>query len=190
MTVSIQKQKAKLREEIKKSRFRISEDTYLSQSNNIERLALKFIENQNAKVVHSFISINERNEVNTHGLIKQLIEKGLTVIVPLMNGDFLEHSILESFLDLEPNSFGILEPNSRYHSDLKKIDIIFVPLLCIDQFGNRLGYGKGYYDRFLETTEALKIGLLFEEFVLDEIPTEDHDIKLDGFITENGVRLL
>lgn len=107
-----------------------------------------------------------------------------------MNGDELEHSKINSTNELVKNTLGILEPKENLKIDTRKIDLILVPLLGVDIRGNRLGYGKGYYDKFLQTAEALKIGLAFEEFVLDEIPSEKHDVKLDGFITEKGVRLL
>jgi len=107
-----------------------------------------------------------------------------------MNGEMLEHSKLESMDNLIQKSWGVIEPQKQIIADIQSIDIIFVPLLGIDNKGNRLGYGKGYYDRFLETSDALKIGLVFEDFILESIPSEKHDVKLDGFITEKGVRLL
>ncbi|HAW79119.1 MAG TPA: hypothetical protein DCX27_05000 [Balneola sp.] len=64
------------------------------------------------------------------------------------------------------------------------IDIIIVPLLAADLHFNRLGYGKGFYDRFLENEKAIKVGVLFSEFILEEIPVEDFDEKLDILISE------
>ncbi len=187
---SVQKQKAKLRIELKELRSKITKDDYQVKSEQIKDALISFLGKQKAEIIHCFISMNSRLEVDTHSIIDELFKMGKTIVVPIMKGDFLEHSTLESIHELIENSWGVLEPEKKSRIDVKSIDMVIVPLLGVDENGNRLGYGKGYYDKFLETTEALKIGLVFEKFVFKHIPTEKHDIKLDGFITEKGVRLL
>lgn len=188
--ITIQEKKASLRKVLKEKRSKILNRDYEYKCNQIEQLLLPFINDQKFEFIHCFVSMNKKFEVNTHPIIEDLLSKGKTVIVPVMNGDELEHSKINSTNELVKNTLGILEPKENLKIDTRKIDLILVPLLGVDIRGNRLGYGKGYYDKFLQTAEALKIGLAFEEFVLDEIPSEKHDVKLDGFITEKGVRLL
>ena len=119
-------------------------------------------------------------------MISELLLIRKKVIVPIMNSDELTHSELTSIEEISTNQWGIMEPKTKILTDLDDIDIILVPLLALDKKGNRLGYGKGYYDKFLTSSKSLKIGLVFEDFVYDTIPYENHDVKLDGFVTERG----
>ena len=188
--LSIKEQKIKLRLEIKELRARTSNIDYQKKNDCIKKILFSFIEQQNAEIIHCYLSMNDQFEVNTFPVITRLLQLGKTVVVPLMVGNTLEHSQLFSINDLRKNSWGVLEPKITYKIDINRIDLIFVPLLGVDLNGNRLGYGKGHYDKFLISSKALKIGLVFEEFVYDEIPFEQHDIKLDGIISEKEVRFL
>lgn len=129
--------------------------------------------------------MNDRKEVNTHSLLKDLISSGKKVIVPVTDFETgeLKHSELWSFKDLKENKWGVLEPD-EIHPQKQKTDLILVPLLAADKDFNRLGYGKGFYDRFLKKENAVKIGLLFDGFLVDQIPVENFDEKLDILITE------
>ncbi len=100
----------------------------------------------------------------------------------------LEAFSVSSITDLIPGNFGILEPPEIEvcHVAPENIDMILVPALAIDQRGNRLGYGKGFFDRFLIRTNALAIGVIFSSFVFPKIPSTFHDVPLAGIITENG----
>ena len=132
--------------------------------------------------------MNERNEVNTQPLIQELISRGIKVIVPITDFESgtLNHSMLTSFEELESNKWGVLEPKEMDETDYKP-DIILVPLLAADLEFNRLGYGKGFYDRFLSESSALTIGLVFQEYILNKIPVERFDQKLDILVTEKEV---
>jgi 5-formyltetrahydrofolate cyclo-ligase len=102
----------------------------------------------------------------------------------------LSHVKVESVSTLVPNKWGVPEPKNGQKIDVATLDLVLVPLLAIDNKGNRLGYGKGFYDRFLKKTTAQRIGLVFSNFVLDEVPSEPFDEQLDGYFTENGLRYL
>ncbi len=145
----------------------------------------QFIE---ARCIHVFVSMNERNEVNTQPLIQELISRGIKVIVPITDFESgtLNHSMLTSLEELESNKWGVLEPKEMDETDYKP-DIILVPLLAADLEFNRLGYGKGFYDRFLTESSALTIGLVFQEYILNKIPVERFDQKLDILVTEKEV---
>ena len=87
------------------------------------------------------------------------------------------------------NQFSIREPVSTNKSDPKIFDVVFIPLLAFDKFGERVGYGGGYYDRFLVNTQknVLKVGLSYFEPVDKILDIEEHDIKLDFVITPSRV---
>ena len=190
MMDSILQQKSRLRKQIKIERSKISPELFGIRCQNIRRILISFITDRNINVVHCFISMTKQFEVDTYSIIDELLKKGKKIFVPVMNENELEHSELMSINELRKNQWGVHEPLTKIFGNLDSIDIILVPLLAIDNNGNRLGYGKGYYDRFLMKTKALKIGLVFDDFVLNEIPIENHDIKLDGFITEKGIKFM
>ncbi len=138
--------------------------------------------------VHCFVSMNKRKEVNTHDFIKELLSSNKKLTIPATDfesGELL-HSKLNSFDDLQENKWGVLEPVNVIEVELG-FDLILIPLLAADRSYNRLGYGKGFYDRFLKNSDAIKIGLLFDEFILNKIPVEDFDQKLDILITDKSV---
>lgn len=142
-----------------------------------------------AERIHSYISMNQRNEVNTHFLIRELLEEGKEVIVPVTNFEdgMLSHVQLHDFDELQPNKWGLLEPPVTDTVEARSFDIILIPMAAADIKGNRLGYGKGFYDRFLSGCKGTKIGLLFHRFIQEEIPSEDFDVKMDMLISEKGV---
>ena len=88
---------------------------------------------------------------------------------------------------LELGSFHIEEPVGDEFADPETMELIVVPAVAYDRRGNRLGRGKGYYDRLLATTKASKIGVAYEFQVVDDIPAESHDVPVDIVITENGI---
>lgn len=105
--------------------------------------------------------------------------------LPRVNGVNLE--ILpydESHLEL--GSFHIEEPTGADTVDPSEIELVVVPAVAYDRRGNRLGRGKGFYDRLLKTTKATKIGIGYEFQLVDEVPTEPHDVAMDIIITQNS----
>lgn len=146
---------------------------------------LSLDEYKNAKCIMTYVSFND--EVDTFKIIDDAINKGKRVAVPKVLGDDMFASEINSLNDLEAGRFGILEPKS--FKEISNIDICIVPGLAFDKKLNRLGYGKGYYDRFLAGLNVLKIGLCYIDSVLDEIPVYETDIAMDLIVTEKG-RLL
>ena len=91
-----------------------------------------------------------------------------------------------SYADLQKGNFDILEPTTQEHQG--DIDIMFVPGVAFDKHGTRLGYGAGYYDRFLQQNpSSLKIGVCYHDAILESIPKEDHDIVMDFVLSEHGL---
>ncbi|MBO6621192.1 MAG: 5-formyltetrahydrofolate cyclo-ligase [Balneola sp.] len=185
---SVSDQKSELRARMLKLRKSIDEEDWQARSETIINELKKIPEFINSDVIHCYVSMNDRKEVNTHSLLNDLISSGKKVIVPVTDFETgeLKHSELRSFEDLKKNKWGVPEPD-EIHPQKQKTDLILVPLLAADKDFNRLGYGKGFYDRFLKKENAVKIGLLFDEFILDQIPVENFDEKLDILITEKMI---
>lgn len=186
---SVSEQKSLLRKEMIAKRQSLSQEEWEEKSSLILGHILSSSEFKSARTIHCFISMNDRFEVDTHRLINEMLAVGKEVIVPITDfkSGTLSHSKLESFSDLKPNKWGVLEPDQKKAVKTDEIDLVLVPLLAADKFGNRLGYGKGFYDRFLAETNALAFGLVFSDFILENIPTDSFDKKLNGLISEKGL---
>lgn len=142
---------------------------------------------KNAETVCTFLSAFK--EPDTIGIVKQLWEKKCRVIVPISDTETntLSLSYIDSMDDLKKGAYGILEPSVVKTADEKDIDVILVPGLAFDRHGGRMGFGKGYYDRLLETSSTVKIGLCYDFQLFDTIPTESHDVPMDFIITEKEI---
>lgn len=138
------------------------------------------------KVLHVFLPIEKRNEPNTWLLIDRLRREFPTVriSIPKVNGT-MENFYFEGLHQLENNAWGIPEPKQGIPTPTEKIDLVLVPLLAFDRIGHRVGYGKGYYDRFLSgcRVDCKKIGLsLFKPIDRIEDIMKD-DIAMNGCVT-------
>jgi 5-formyltetrahydrofolate cyclo-ligase len=140
---------------------------------------------------HIFLPIEKKKEVDTSSIINILTGKKKQVVISKSN--FKDCSLTNYILDddviLELNNYGIPEPRNGKKIKTDLIDVVFIPLLAFDKSGNRVGYGKGFYDRFLKELpkKTIKIGLSFfpQEHKLDGI--EKHDVKMNYCVTPNDV---
>ncbi len=89
--------------------------------------------------------------------------------------------------DFEKGAYGIEEPQGGIYVSPESFDVILVPLVAFDERKNRLGHGKGYYDRYLKKTFGLKVGIAFEAQKRDSVTTDENDVKLDLIVTEEKV---
>ena len=121
------------------------------------------------------------DEVNTHEVINQLVEQGKIVLLPAVVDDTrMELRQYADPSDLRGGFFHIMEPVGKVFTDYDSIDVAIVPGMAFDSRCNRLGRGKGYYDRFLsERPTIYKIGVCFDFQKLPGIPAEENDIKMD-----------
>lgn len=122
------------------------------------------------------------DELSTHAFLKKWGNRK-HFYLPRVNGvnlDILPYD--ESRLEL--GAFHIEEPSGNNTVDESEIELIIVPAVAYDRKGNRLGRGKGFYDRLLSTTQAVKIGVGYEFQLIDEIPVEPHDVPMDMIITQ------
>jgi 5-formyltetrahydrofolate cyclo-ligase len=140
-----------------------------------------------ANTIFAFVSF--KSETDTHKIIKYAIQDGKTICVPRIKTKQkgIEIFKIDSFDQLEKGYFGILEPlESCIAVDSKDIDLILMPGVAFDRQGGRLGYGAGFYDRFLSnmSNSVNKIAVAYHFQVLDNIPMDEHDVRIDGIVTE------
>lgn len=108
------------------------------------------------------------------------------MVLPVVTGDELELRRYSGKTDLKKGSFGIDEPTGEIVTDFSSIDVAIIPGVGFDKYGNRLGRGKGYYDRLLPKLQSYNIGVCFSFQVLPEIPTESFDRPMDEVWTQEG----
>lgn len=126
------------------------------------------------------------DEVRTHAFIEKWKDRK-TILLPVVVGDDLELRKYSGRQDMMKGSYGIEEPVGEAFTNYNEIDLAIIPGVGFDAKGNRLGRGKGYYDRLLPKLQAYKIGICFSFQTLEEIPTEEYDIKMDEVVTEEGI---
>jgi 5-formyltetrahydrofolate cyclo-ligase len=140
---------------------------------------------------HLFLSIEEKKEINTDFILNILSGKDKNIVIS--KSDFstgnMKHFLLTDNTVIKKNNYNIPEPVDGIEIPIQKIDVVFVPLLAFDLQGQRVGYGKGYYDRFLAECkpETLKIGLSFFEAETKIENVFESDIALDYCVTPNKV---
>ena len=140
---------------------------------------------------HIYLPITEHNEVNTEFILHLLSGKDKEIIISKtdFNTRNMTHFLLTDNTKIKKNEYNIPEPVDGIEVPSKKIEVVFIPLLAFDKSGHRVGYGKGFYDKFLAecTTETLKIGLSF--FEPEELITDifKGDIKLDYCVTPDRI---
>ncbi|GAA0071466.1 5-formyltetrahydrofolate cyclo-ligase [Clostridium sardiniense] len=137
-----------------------------------------------------FIYIGFGSEINTKIIIREALNSGKEVYVPKVIKKDMILIKIDSLENLVTSSYGILEPiGDKSDLDVNKLELIVMPGVAFDKSGNRLGYGGGYYDKFLEQNkiECKKIALSYDFQVLEKLEVEEHDIKVDLIITENQV---
>lgn len=183
--------KTSLRKLYTEKRQQLSEAEIAVYSNSIAEQFLSMLPNMNISVLHTFLPIKAKKEVNTWYIIENIWKNypNTQVAVPIMQGDELLHSVITPDTIFNTNKWNIQEPISTVFIQPKTIDIVLVPLLAYDQKGNRIGYGKGFYDRFLQHCKpnVKKIGLSFFEPHTDSIPIESTDIPLNKCITPKQI---
>lgn len=140
---------------------------------------------------HLFLPIEKQKEINTEFILQILAGRDKEIIISKSNFEDLSmtHYLLTDNTKIKVNNYGIPEPEDGIEVPTNKIDVVFVPLLAYDKKGNRVGYGKGFYDKFLSEckTETIKIGLSYfdpEDLINDVFET---DMKLDYCITPFGI---
>lgn len=146
---------------------------------------------QTAELLLFYVSY--RSEADTRQLMKEALEAGRDVAVPKVVGSDMVFYRITEFTQLVEGYKGILEPDTEkceaVTGDLQKRTILFVPGCAFDKSGGRMGYGGGFYDRFMEQyPDMLKVALAYEEQLVEDVPREAHDKPVDVIVT--GRRML
>jgi 5-formyltetrahydrofolate cyclo-ligase len=193
--------KSDLRKHYLTQRKQLSDEQLSAASKAICHTLLEWTSQQDAwwdsiRSIHCFLPIRKQKEVDTLCIIRalRLHYPHIRVVISRMNAsdNSLEHFLWEDSTELRENSAGIPEPVSGQPYPADQIDLVLVPLLIFDQSGHRIGYGKGYYDRFLATCriDTLKVGLSIFDPVDDFEEKNDWDIELDYCVTPQKVWML
>ena len=138
---------------------------------------------QNAETIFVYVSMDK--EINTEKIIRKSLEDGKEIYVPFIEGKEMKAKKLEKYEDLVEGKFKI--KTTRSDISVENPDLTLVPGLTFDKNKNRIGYGGGYYDKFLAKTKTRSLGLFASPFESIEIPTEEYDIALDYILTEEGL---
>jgi 5-formyltetrahydrofolate cyclo-ligase len=180
-------EKATLRNRMKEDRQCIPPEERQQLSRAISDHLLGLLNGQETVLVYA----SKSPEVDTSSLISRLISRGTRVVVPIIQQKdcSLRFSYLEDPSYLRSSTFSVPEPiGHEIPADAEAINVAVIPLIGFDKRGNRLGYGAGYYDRFLSGYPGIiKIGLGFACQRLDTIPCDKFDISMDYIVTEEGV---
>ena len=128
------------------------------------------------------IYVSLKDEVDTIKLIRYSFKQGKKVAVPKCEGEDITFYYINSLKDLGQGKFGILDPKTNEIVNDFANSICIIPGIAFDKQNNRIGYGKGFYDRFLKNYNGIKIGLTYKECICDKIDTDINDIKMDKVI--------
>ncbi|MFH1240400.1 MAG: 5-formyltetrahydrofolate cyclo-ligase [Candidatus Diapherotrites archaeon] len=183
--------KQKLREKIMALRDAHAHEDITFKSHEIKKRLFNLSEFKKAKNVMFYAAM--KGEVKTRAMIQETLAMGKKVIVPITDFEKQEISISEikSFTELEEKKCGLYEPKKEFFRefDPKKVDFIIVPGLAFDCEGDRIGYGFGFYDKFLLKIKPTipTVGLAFEFQIVYEIPREKHDVPIHKIVTEKRI---
>lgn len=187
--VDIRPYKNSLREKFKKKRREMSPEEKKKLDLTIAEKLFNLWQYREENIILTYVSTDI--EVDTIFIIKRSFEMGKTVAVPrCIDGTHnMDFYIIKSFDDLENGSFGVLEPKIDKCEKLTDFSkgLCIVPALVYDKRGYRLGYGKGYYDRFLSNFKGQTVGISYNFCLIDKLPNGKFDRRLDKVITQNTI---
>ncbi len=184
-------EKERLRAEYRKIRDTLSEENRVFKSVSVWKYFFELEEYQRAKVVMLYSDI--KSEVKTNVFAQRVLSDRKRLVFPVTDkesGELCPYEITE-ISNLKIGAFGILEPNVELVGSVKEIpkdeiDIIMIPGLVFDMFGGRIGYGGGYYDRFLKNFKGVRVGVAYSDCLCCVVPAEETDEKIDILVTEVG----
>ena len=158
--------KESLRDSFLSDRNSLTTSQIQSRNLLIAQRLIDYVPWEKLKVVHLYMPIIQNNEVDTFPLIKHLrkTKSAIRIVIPKVEpGSQLAHYFLSNSTKLVPNVWGIPEPVDAVTADINEINLVIVPMVIFDKKGHRIGYGKGYYDRFLAQCNAAtkKVGLCY-----------------------------
>lgn len=187
MTLNSFLQKKQLRKTLKEMRNNLDKHTCICSDFQITQTIKNWNIYQNSGVVFCFAGTE--HEINTAPIIEDCLKTGRRIGVPKCTGEgLMEVCEIHSFNDLIPGKYGILEPvDTCKKISPEEIDLSLIPCLSCSRDGRRLGYGGGYYDRYLKQAAGIRAVLCRTALMCNEIPVEEHDLPMDFVICEEGI---
>ena len=179
--MSVNVEKAALRKHLLEKRDATSAELRDIASERIHKNLKKNLSFINAQNIACYFPIG--SEVNTHDIMLDILKQGKNLLLPKIIDSDIQFYIVSNLERLEKGSFEIMEPKDSCKK-AEKIDCVLIPTVGVSKSGIRLGYGKGYYDRFLSSIDAVKISLTYSKQIVKSIPNDSHDIKIDWIVTE------
>ncbi len=140
-----------------------------------------------------FLYVSCKTEVETREWIPVLLEEGRAVAVPRVEGSQMTFYVITGMKDLQPGAFGILEPKEGCPVLIPREgrSCMIVPGLALDEVGHRMGYGGGYYDKYLaQYPDCVTVAVAYEAQIIETVPVEPHDRTLNWIVTEKKIRQL
>ena len=177
-------EKESLRNLLLEKRDNTSFDLMKIASDKIAKKLKKIRAFRDAQKIGAYYPIG--SEVQTQDIIQELLSQGKEIFLPRVSGENMDFKKISDFSSLESGSFDIMEPKIECET-LNNLDVILVPTVGITPKGVRLGYGYGFYDRFLANHKTLTISLTLEKQVVKNIPKSDHDVLIDWIVTEDSI---
>ncbi len=179
--------KEELRKINKEKRRKLLKDEINEKSIKASRIFLDSEIYKNAKTIMLYYPLG--NEMDTSHIFERALADEKTVAFPITNVETNELTaiITDSNTQFLKGGYKIFEPNSKKVIDKSLIDVVIVPGIAFDKKGNRVGFGKGCYDRFLKGTDAIKIGFGYEFQMTNEILADNFDVCMNYIISENGL---
>ena len=182
--------KSELRKKYKSLRQELSQTQIENYSLDIANQLLK-LDIWNKSLYHIFLTIEEQKEINTDYILNILSGKDKNIVISKSNFEdyTMTHYLLTDDTKIKKNHYNIPEPINGIEITSSQLDVIFIPLLAFDKTGNRIGYGKGFYDRFLASCkpDTLKIGLSFFDAENESFKVSQDDVILDYCATPNRI---
>ncbi|MFW6138512.1 MAG: 5-formyltetrahydrofolate cyclo-ligase [Spirochaetota bacterium] len=184
-------QKKQLRKKTSRIRNSIPASEKKKLDANIEKNLLEWEVYKKAGCIFCFVSF--RSEVNTRGIIRHSLQTGKQVCVPkidLNSGEMKAVVITDTEKDLTPGAYGIKGPADYCkEADYASLDLIIAPGLCFSPDGYRLGYGGGFYDRFLRQNQnPVTCAPTYDRLIFNALPVDENDLPVDYLITESGIK--
>ncbi len=179
--------KKEIRAEVKRRRAQAEPETLHTDSAHILDQFTSLAAYRETSLLLAYV--DAKREVETRPLMLKAWQDGKKVAAPRVDGEGIMHYYnIESLHDLEPGSFGILEPTSNCPLCETGKGLMLMPGVAFDEHCHRVGYGGGYYDRYLEShPELVHIALAFEFQIFPEVPFEKHDILPQMIVTEDRI---
>ncbi len=177
-------EKARLRKQLLDSRDALSLDFIKIASGKMQDNLRKVEAYRNAASLGAYYSIG--SEVQTPGILQEILNAGKDLALPKVVKNDLVFKKIPRLTEIELGNFSIMEPKDRCEN-MKKLDVVLVPAIALTREGYRLGYGFGFYDRFLHGKRTKKIALSYAKQIVKSIPHDSHDIKMDCIVTEDEV---